>query len=66
MFNTATTALLRAVHEDVCQELSCYQTRTKSHVALRILQAASEGVVSVDDLRQVGKMALRESDAERT
>lgn len=64
MFDTETTMLLRAIHEEVCLGLSRYETDTKSHVALRILQAAAQGLDSVEDLRRVGKRALKERDGQ--
>jgi hypothetical protein len=65
MFDTETRALLRAIHDEVCLGLSRYETSTKSHVASRILQAASEGLASVDDLRRVGNTALQEAGTDR-
>ena len=60
MLDAETRALLGAIHEETCAKLPCHETRIKSHVALRILQAAAQGPASVDDLRRIGKAALLE------
>jgi hypothetical protein len=62
MLDAETRALLRAIHEETCANLPNDETRIKSHVALRILQAASQGPASVDDLRRIGRAALLEAD----
>jgi hypothetical protein len=58
MFDSDTTALLRAVLDDVCQTLSRYETGTRTHVAARILEAASQGETTPDSLKQIGRKAL--------
>lgn len=58
MFDTATTALLRAVFEEVCDGLSQCEIGARTHVASKILEAATIGEFSHDDLRQVGGKAL--------
>nr|WP_246754457.1 hypothetical protein [Bradyrhizobium diazoefficiens] len=55
--NTATTALLRAVLEEVCEGVSRHETSACTHVASKILEAA-KGETSPDSLRQVGHEAL--------
>jgi hypothetical protein len=59
MFDAETTALLRAVLEDVCESVSCYETAARTHVASMILEAARKGETSVDGLKQIGRSALR-------
>ncbi|WP_426418966.1 hypothetical protein [Bradyrhizobium genosp. A] len=61
MFDTVTTALLRAVHDEVCERVSRHETGARTHVASKILEAATRGNTSPDALRQVGREAL--SDA---
>jgi hypothetical protein len=61
MFDATTTALLRAVHEDVCQMVSPFQTTARVHVASKILEAASGGERSVEGLTRIGRHALREA-----
>jgi len=61
MFDAQTTALLRAVLDDVCQTVSRYETGTRTHVAAKILEAARQGEATPDSLMQVGRKAL--SDA---
>lgn len=43
MFDPATTALLRAVLDEVCEDVSRYETGARTHVASRILEAAVKG-----------------------
>ncbi|RZN10516.1 hypothetical protein CWO91_13100 [Bradyrhizobium genosp. SA-3] len=61
MFDTATTALLRAVLDEVCGSVSRSATGTRAHVASKILEAATRGETSPDGLRQVGHKALSEA-----
>ncbi len=61
MFDTATTALLRAVLDEVCDSVSSCETGTRTHVAFKILEAAARGEMSLDSLRQVGRKALSEA-----
>lgn len=61
MFDTATTALLRAVLDEVCETVSRHETSARTHVASKILEAAIRGERSLDSLRQVGHEALSEA-----
>ncbi|MET4745203.1 hypothetical protein ABIF64_001619 [Bradyrhizobium japonicum] len=58
MFDTATTALLRAVFDEVCEGLPHREIGARTHVASKILEAATRGELSPEDLRQVGRKAL--------
>ncbi|MCK1615150.1 hypothetical protein IVA96_00240 [Bradyrhizobium sp. 159] len=58
MFDSATTALLRAVLEGVCESVSHYEIEARTHVASKILEAATKGEVSPEELRQVGRDVL--------
>ena len=58
MFDTETTALLRAVLDEVCESVSHREIGARTHVASKILEAATRGEVSADGLRQVGRDAL--------
>ncbi|QOG19153.1 hypothetical protein [Bradyrhizobium sp. SEMIA] len=58
MFDRATTALLRAVFDEVCESLSQREIGARTHVASKILEAATNGELSPEDLRQVGRKAL--------
>lgn len=60
MFDSATTALLRTILDEVCENVSRNETGTRAHVASKILEAATRGDASPDDLRQVGRKALSE------
>ncbi len=46
MFGAATTALLRAILDEVCLNVSTGETGTRTHVATKILKAAKRGEVS--------------------
>ncbi len=59
MFDIETTALLQAIHKEVCEKVSQYETRTRTHVASRILESASSGERSIAGLRKAGNEALR-------
>ncbi|MBC9880068.1 hypothetical protein G8O24_22305 [Bradyrhizobium sp. INPA01-394B] len=61
MFDAATTALLRAVLDEVCGDVSRHQMGTRTHVASKILEAATNGDTSPDRLKEIGREAL--SDA---
>ncbi|MGY3530741.1 hypothetical protein [Bradyrhizobium sp. USDA 4452] len=58
MFDTATTALLRAVLDEICEGISQREIGARAHVASKILEAAGEGEVSRERLKQVGRDAL--------
>jgi len=58
MFDTATTALLRAVFEEVCEGLPQREIGARTHVASKVLEAATSGELSPEDLRQIGCKAL--------
>lgn len=58
MFDTATTALLRAVLDEVCESVSRREISARTHVASKILEAATRGEVSPESLRQIGRNAL--------
>jgi hypothetical protein len=58
MFDAETTALLRAVLEEVCENISVYESGARTRVASRILEAAANGQRSIDDLKAAGHKAL--------
>jgi hypothetical protein len=53
-----TTALLRAIFEEVCEDVPQREIGARTHVASKILEAATSGELSPEDLRQVGRNAL--------
>ena len=57
MFDTATTALLRAV-PDVCESVSHRGIGACAHVASKFLEVAPKGEVPPEGLRQVGRDVL--------
>ncbi len=58
MFDSQTTALLRTVLDEVCENVSRYESGARAHVASKLLEAAGMGERSVDDLRRIGRSAL--------
>ncbi len=60
MFDVETTALLRAVLEEVCAGVSAYETGARARVASEILKAARRGEKSVEHLTLAGRVALAE------
>jgi hypothetical protein len=58
MFDAETTALLRAVLDEICENVSQYETGARTHVASKILKAVTRGETSVEDLKQIGRNAL--------
>lgn len=61
MFDSAMTALLRAVLDEVCESVSRYETGARTHVASKILEAAIRGDTRLDRLKEVGRAALSEA-----
>ena len=61
MFDPATTALLRAVFDEVSEDVSRHETAARTHVASRILEAATNGDSSPERLKQVGRAALHDA-----
>lgn len=61
MLDPATTALLRAVLDEVCQDISRFESGTRAHVASKILEAATKGDTSPDRLTRIGRDALHEA-----
>ncbi|WP_247547455.1 hypothetical protein [Bradyrhizobium sp. 177] len=59
MLDATTTALLRAVLEEVCDSLPRSETGTRAHVASKILEAANKGEITAERFRQVAMQALR-------
>jgi hypothetical protein len=58
MFDPATAALLRAVLDELCENIPQLETSTRTRVASKILEAAAKGEWSVDDLKEAGREAL--------
>jgi hypothetical protein len=53
MFDSETTALLRAVLNEVCESVSKYETGARAHVASKLLEAATRGQTSAEDLKRI-------------
>lgn len=60
MLDPATTALLRAVLDEVCEHVSSRDTGARAHVASKMLEAATRGETSRERLTQIGREALTE------
>jgi hypothetical protein len=58
MFDTSTTAVLRAVLDEVCESVSRREIGARTLVAAKILEGAARGEVSPERLEQVGRQAL--------
>ncbi|WP_247356764.1 MULTISPECIES: hypothetical protein [unclassified Bradyrhizobium] len=58
MLDAPTTALLRMVLDDVCKNVSRYDTGARTHVASKMLEAAATGEMRPDRLKQIGRDAL--------
>jgi hypothetical protein len=58
MFDAETTALLRAVLDEVCENVSKYEAGTRTHS--KILEAATLGETSMEDLRRIGAKSARQ------
>nr|WP_084292910.1 hypothetical protein [Bradyrhizobium sp. WSM3983] len=58
MFDSVTTALLRAVFEEVCENIPVNETGARTHVASKLLEVAAQGHFSKDVLRAAGREAL--------
>ncbi|KRP99980.1 hypothetical protein AOQ72_12420 [Bradyrhizobium yuanmingense] len=61
MFDTATIALLRAVLDEMCESVLGRQIGARTHVASKILEAATRGEVSRERLRPMGRDALSQA-----
>jgi hypothetical protein len=63
MFDAETTALLRTILEEVCENISQRNTTTRTHVASQLLKAAANGRLSIDELKGAGQKALKSAAA---
>jgi hypothetical protein len=59
MPDAETAAVLRAVLDEVCADLSPLDTVTRTYVASSLLEKTRQAQSSLDDLRQAAKSALR-------
>jgi hypothetical protein len=61
MPDAETVAMLRAVLDELCANISQYDASTRTNVASRLLEAAKYGAPSINDLRQAGRAVLRKT-----
>lgn len=59
MPDAETAAVLRAILEELCAEVAREDTETRADVASMLLAVTKRGRVSVDELKEAGKTALR-------
>jgi hypothetical protein len=59
MFDTETTALLRSVLDEVCANVSSYENGVRAHVASALLEVATRGGRTFEDLKEAGALALQ-------
>lgn len=59
MPDAETAALLRAVLDEVCADVSPFDTVTRTHVAASLLEKTQQAQSSLEDLRQAAITALR-------
>ena len=60
MPDAETAAMLRAILDELCANLSPSDASTRTNVASKLLETARRGASSLDDLRSAGREALRE------
>ncbi|CUT13459.1 hypothetical protein BF49_4539 [Bradyrhizobium sp.] len=65
MFDSTTTALLRAVFDEVGENVPRLQTGVRTHVTSKILEAAATGETAPESVKQVGREALHDAPAMR-
>lgn len=61
MPDAETAAVLRAVLDELCNNISRLDTSTRANVASKLLEAAKQSRYSIDDLKRVGQEALRQT-----
>ena len=59
MLDPETAALLRAVLDELCENVPRLETSTRAHVASKILEAATRREWTVEDLKAAGRQALQ-------
>jgi hypothetical protein len=59
MFDRETTALLRSVLDEVCEQVNSYENGIRAHVASALLKAATNGGRTLEGLKEVGFTALQ-------
>lgn len=61
MLDIETTTLLRAIHAEICENVSRYEIYTRTYVASELLESASSGERSIRDLKIIGRNALKQA-----
>jgi len=61
MLDAETTVLLRQILDEVCAAASRNEPGTRVHVASKLLESATKGDISAEDLKLVAQRALVEA-----
>ena len=61
MPDSETATLLRSIHDELCAQVRYFDTDTKVELASKLLEAVKQGRSSIDELREIGKQALRQT-----
>jgi len=56
-----TATLLRSLHKELCAHVPHFDAGLKVELASKLLEAVKQGRSSMDELRQVGERALRQT-----
>ena len=59
MPDAQTTALLRAILDELCCDIPRFDSSTRTSVASQLLATVQQGKSSIEDLKRAGKVALR-------
>lgn len=59
MLSAETTALLRSILDEVCEEIGKHENGTRAHVASKLLEAAARGEQTIEYLKEAGREALK-------
>jgi hypothetical protein len=59
MSDPQTTALLRAILDELCRDIPQFDASTRTNVASQLLASVRQGSASIEDLKRAGKVALR-------
>ena len=56
-----TATLLRSIHDELCAQVHHFDADTRVHLASKLLEAVKQGRSSMDELREAGQQALRQT-----
>jgi hypothetical protein len=61
MYSLETVAILRSILDETCASISQTDTPLRTHVAVRLLEAARARQTSIEELRLTARRALSEA-----